>query len=205
MSNRDYWEGSDIYQYPNSDVLRNIQNITDKKILELFEKNVSEIRYQEIVGIIQSLSINLSLWKKIHQIFFQDVYEWAGEIRTVRITRGSTVFCYPEYIQKNADKVFLELNSENFLVNQPKLFFCQRLACYFCELNMVHPFREGNGRTQKILFDEIARRVGYQINWLLLNEEEHLSAVIAGCDQDYHPMTQVFERIITIFGEARYV
>jgi len=130
-------------------------------------------------------TIDLSSWKAVHKICFSDVYSWAGKIRTIRIAKGKTVFSYPENIEQEADRYFTEINelltSNNLTTDQA--------AKYFAEINVLHPFRDGNGRTQRILFTEIYKRMGYVIDYSLTNQLEMIAVMIAGYNGDYGPTT----------------
>ncbi|MEZ5690495.1 MAG: Fic family protein [Rickettsiales bacterium] len=186
-----YWnQDSDPYQYPDSPVLRNIPDIPDQKALELFEHRATALRLDEVIQAISKSSINLTAWQTIHRTLFQDVYAWAGEIRSVQLAKGSTVFAMPEHIEAEAKRIFNQMAADD--LTDPN-----RMAYYFGELNVLHPFREGNGRTQKLLFDEIARRVEKQIIWSEMGVDELLKAVIAAFHhQDYQTLEKLFSLAI---------
>ncbi|WP_240997611.1 Fic family protein, partial [Pseudomonas viridiflava] len=85
----------------------------------------------------------------------------------VGIWRGTTRFCAPERIESEAVRLFRAINLE--LENKEKFWSiedaAERLAYHYGELNVIHPFREGNGRTQRILFEFIAQDMKYAIRW----------------------------------------
>lgn len=191
-------DSADPYQYPDSSVLSNIPGIKDADTLEKFEQRMSTIRADEVAAHIISQPVNLAMWQIIHRILFQDVYEWAGEIRSVQLAKGDTVFAHPPYIEAEAERIFKGLAEDNlFEANQET--FVSRIAYYFGELNTLHPFREGNGRTQKMLFDEIAKRAGYIINWSLIDADALLKAAITAFRiQDCQQLTQLFSRAIGV-------
>ncbi len=186
-----YWnERSDPYQYPDSTVLKNIPDIRDAAALELFEKRVTALRLDEVLEAIAHSPIALESWQIIHRILFQDVYAWAGEIRTVHLAKGNTVFAIPEHIESQAEKIFSSMASDD--LSDPA-----RLAYYFGELNVLHPFREGNGRTQKLLFDEIVRRDKKAIEWSVMDVSVLLNALISAYQtQDYKPLEQLFAKAL---------
>jgi cell filamentation protein len=192
-----YWsDQSDHYQYQNSAVLKNLPDIRDAKVLEVFEQRATTMRLDEVLSASSDSEIGLSLWQTIHRILFQDIYAWAGEIRTVQLAKGNTTFAIPEYIATEAKRIFDQINNEN-LPSLERHIFIQRLAYYFGELNVLHPFREGNGRTQKLLFDEIARRSQYVINWAGIEADALLEAVIiAFHKQDYSLLAKLFDMIV---------
>ncbi len=106
---------------------------------------------------------SLQTWKNIHFYLFQDIYEWAGELRTVKISKGRTMFAAPEFIESEASRLFQRLRMEKFLVGQDQGPFISRLAHYYGELNVLHPFRKGNGRSQKLLFELLALNAGFAL------------------------------------------
>lgn len=192
-----YWnDRSDVYQYSQSTVLKNIPGIENGAELEAFELNVTTARMPEALAYIRNQPVGLKLWQDIHRILFQDIFEWAGRFRTVQMSKGDTLFAHPENIQSEGGRIFLQLNGENNLEGLQKPKLCQRLAYYFSECNALHPFREGNGRTQKFLFGEIVKRLNHHIDWKRLSSEEHLQAVIAGYQHRFEQLTAVFEKII---------
>jgi cell filamentation protein len=93
-----------------------------------------------------SPSYDLPHLREIHERIFRDIYEWAGQIRTVGIAKGP-MFCLPQYIDSSAAIVFRELHGEDCLRGLRRDAFVGRLAHYYLgEVNALHPFREGNGR-----------------------------------------------------------
>ena len=97
-------------------------------------------------------------------MIFQDVYEWAGEIRTVSIIKGSTRFAEPDYIPAEAAKLTASMAMESNLQGMEKRSFVDRLAHYYAEWNALHPYREGNGRSTRELIGAIARQAGYELD-----------------------------------------
>lgn len=192
-----YWNShSDAYQYPDSTVLRNRFDAQDGAELEALELNATLARMPQVHTYMQDKKITFKLWQDIHRILFQDVYEWAGQIRTVQLSKGGTLFAHPQHIQSEADRVFKELRGEDHLNDISQTELSRRLAYYFSECNALHPFREGNGRVQKLLFSELVRRLGYRIEWKQLSNDEHLRGVIDGYHNRFDTLIAIFERIM---------
>ena len=78
--------------------------------------------------------------------------------------------------------------------------FCDALAEYYCEFNMIHPFREGNGRVQRLFFEHLALSAGYDFDWADVNQVEWIQANIDGVDVNYGSMANIFKRIIARVG-----
>ncbi len=86
--------------------------------------------------------------RQVHRRLFADVYPWAGEVRVCQLARTAQ-FANPEFIQPQADQLFAQLAAENRLHDLARAALVDRLTHYLAEINALHPFREGNGRTQR--------------------------------------------------------
>jgi cell filamentation protein len=92
-----------------------------------------------------------------------------------------------------AESIFGKLRDEKWLKGLKKEDFIARLAYYMGEINALHPFREGNGRTQRVFFAELARRGGYKLNFSQMNPNELLEADIAAYKKDYSLLLSLLE------------
>ncbi len=194
----DYWiMDDDPYMDTKNKVLKNLADITDSQQLIIYEDAVADASILEIMPIIQNRKIDFELWKDIHKIMFSDVYEWAGSIRTVRMSKGISLFANPQFIEHSAKDAFKQLEKENYLAGLSFEKICTQLSYYYNTLNAIHPFREGNGRTLKVIITEIARRVGYDISWEKLSFKENIAASIAGFNCDYDPFDKIFKNILS--------
>lgn len=132
---------------------------------------------------------------------FQDVYAWAGELRTVDVRKnvpGADFFLPHGYIKHAASICFGELAEENFLAELDRKTFVERLAHHYEKINYIHPFREGNGRTQRIFWNRVALQAGWQLDWRPVHGEENHAAARAGSDQqDLTPLISMFDKIVT--------
>lgn len=146
------YEQDNYYCYPNSSVLKNKLNIRDADELKSAEREITSLRTaQAILNRIEG-NFDFEHLKKIHYFLFGDIYEWAGKIRTVNISKGNQ-FCLYEYIQDQLDEIFMKLCRENYLKDcNEKIEIAKRLAYYLGEINSIHPFREGNGRGTKNVY-----------------------------------------------------
>src|SRR5262249_16961354 len=113
----------------------------------------------------------------IHGYIFQDVYAWAGEFRTVNISRsGQFPFAFSHQIHQNLSKLAGDLEKERHLATLACPKFASRAAHYMGELNAIHPFRDGNGRTQREFIRELAGRNGYALDWSRVSREQMIEA-----------------------------
>lgn len=139
-----YGVGGDTqYCYANSDVLINKLGITDEDGLEVAEVELTQARIEQFEPDFDD--ILLSALRAIHRHLFQDVYSWAGELRTVDISKGGTRFANVSRIEPEAEKLFRQLKKENYLVDSSRNIFVSRLAHYYSELNVIHPFETAMG------------------------------------------------------------
>lgn len=175
MSNR-----PSSYCYPNTNTLINFYNEKDPKKLEFIETTHSLHRLIELNKAPIKGAFGLKHLQKIHKYIFQDVYPFAGEIRHVNISKNGQGFAPCLHLHEYANEVFKQLKNEKKLRGLDKESFCERLSFYFTEVNMMHPFREGNGRTQREFFRTLSEKNGYVLDWSLISKEEMMKASIDG-------------------------
>jgi len=163
MSKYQYSE-SDIY-LPGTDIPRNRLNITDPDTLRALE---AELLQQAYVLFAQDLDPSVrfdeNYFKALHRQTFSTLYDWAGEYRRLDLIKGNSVFCRAEYLAKQSQHLFNDLEKEQFLKQthrEDPTEFAARLAYYQCELIALHPFLELNGRTIRLFIDLIAMYNGY--------------------------------------------
>lgn len=182
----------DPYRNPETGVLNNIQDLQTEAELEKYEELMFQVNSIEAAQYLKTRKdMGLAEWKAVHKMCFCDVFSWAGDLRSIRISKGSTVFAYPENIETESDRIFIELNEQ---VNTSRLTI-DSAAELFAEVNVLHPFREGNGRTQRILFSEILCRINIRIDYTLTSQEEMILAMIEGYQTRYTPVKNLFHRI----------
>ncbi|WP_120513122.1 putative adenosine monophosphate-protein transferase Fic [Photobacterium salinisoli] len=179
--------------YPGSAVLINLLNINDEDELALAERDFTRVRAEHFVP--EFDRFDLAYLRQIHFTLFQDLYSWAGDIRRVDITKGQSRFCHARNIEREATRLFASLADESYLCGLDFDHFIRRIAHYYCELNVIHPFREGNGRVQRIFFEILALNAGYEICWEGINLKEWVEANQAGYFGIMAPLESLFERI----------
>jgi cell filamentation protein len=140
------YPGGDPYLDPASGVLKNRLGITDAAVLEKAEAALVATRSYELSLAPLKGRFDLARLQAIHRYLFSDVYEWAGELRSIDISKGDHLFAHHAHIVSAADAIFKKLANEGRLAGLDRLAFSERAAHYLGELNASHPFREGNGR-----------------------------------------------------------
>jgi len=166
------YDADDTYCYPGTDVLRNKAEITNAEDLDAYEGELSTLRSIEILENPVAGQFDLAHLQRIHLSLFQDVYDWAGKIRTVDISRGNSRFANVRFIESAANDIFNKLARENWLKGLDADALSKRLAHYLSEINALHPFREGNGRVQRIFISQLSQSAGYQLNYSDLEQEQ---------------------------------
>jgi cell filamentation protein len=172
-------EGDKKYCYPGTNVLKNKLDIRDLDFLHQAERDYSSIRQAELVKKGVTGDFSMKHLCSIHKQLFQDIYTWAGKIRTVDISKG-TIFCLVQFIDLQFDDMYRRLKKENFLKDiTDKKEMSVRLAYYLGELNMIHPFREGNGRTQRIYIEQLCLNNGrFEIDFTEVTKDEMIAASV---------------------------
>ena len=172
------YEGQDHYLDPETGVLKNKLGIREEEELKAAEASLVAWRsYQLVEKPIQG-HFDLNHLKAIHQHLFQDVYEWAGELRDVDLTRDNSYFANHRYMIEAASLIFAKLAEENYLQGMDSADFSRRAAYYLGEINALHPFREGNGRAQREFINHLAYNNGYLIDWTNISEDDMIQASI---------------------------
>ena len=165
----------DPYCYLGTSVLRNRLDLRTQAELEAFEAFITTQRADEPLP---RGRLSYSHYRAIHRHLFQDVYAWAGRIRTVRIAKQGSMFAYPEHIDREMRNLFERLAAERCFRNLDKATFAKKSAHFLAELNAVHPFREGNGRTQLTFLTLLAERAGHPLDLRRLRPVAVLRATV---------------------------
>lgn len=174
-----------MYHYPDTEILINNFNIRDSKTLFQVESDLTQNRLFELYNSPIKGRFGFRHFIRIHEYIFQDIYPFAGKLRLENIWKGDTFFCKSEFIENSLKKNFEELKEENYLLNLSKADFIYRLSHYMSELNIIHPYREGNGRAIREYIRELALKNNKILNWHCVNNEELLEAAIQAVDFNY--------------------
>lgn len=190
------YETNDPYTYSNSLVLKNKLDIRDAKILSQVETEIYDVmvRKEPPTG-----EFDYKHLQALHKHLFSEVYEWAGETRVVNLAKktdyaGSTMFAMFDRIEPEINKTLARLNVVAVDKNNPNAF-ARYVSEYFNEINAAHPFREGNGRTNRLFCAELAKKHGYEIDWDAMSKDAYINASIQGAlNADYQPMTELISQ-----------
>ncbi len=168
---------ADPYVYPGTDVLRNQLGLRDADALARAESDFTNARLVQLVEAPIPGDFDLAHLQAFHRHLFQDLYEWAGQLRTIPIAKAD-LFCLPQHIETYASDAFGELAADNQLVRLPRKQFVERAAHHLANVNALHPFREGNGRAQRAFFSQLANEAGWELAWDRLSRERNNEASV---------------------------
>ena len=168
----------------SADLAREEERISKKKAAELFEK-----------GVLDNLPVGMfSTLQAIHKYLFQDIYDFAGELRTVNIAKGNFRFAPLMYLQaalENIDK----MPQSNF----------DEIVEKYVEMNVAHPFREGNGRSMRIWLDLMLKKeIGKVVDWSRVDKEDYLMAMERGPVKDLE-IKHVLQNALTDETDSREI
>jgi len=185
------------YCYPGTNILTNKLDIRDLNTLHEAERDFSSVRQAELSNMGVTGDFSLKHLCSIHKQLFQDVYSWAGETRTVDISKG-TIFCLVQFIESQFDDLYRKLKKENFLADiSDEQKMSKRLAYYLGELNMIHPFREGNGRTQRIYIEQLCMNNGrFEIDFTEVTKEEMIAASVRSANASNDMLEELLEKCL---------
>jgi cell filamentation protein len=189
-----YTAESDPLCYPGTTVLRNKLGLQNQDDLDEVELALFLIRADEEFPYGR---LDYPHYMALHHHLFQDVYEWAGQPRTIRIGKSGNWFCYPEYIDKQMKTVFAFLERLNFLMDMLPREFASNAAHILAEINAIHPFREGNGRTQLTFLSLLTDNAGLPFGAEELVRERVLDAMIQSFDGNEQPLADLIMDIIS--------
>jgi cell filamentation protein len=196
MSNR-----SDPYVYPGTDTLRNLANIRDPQELATFEAEAALRRGLELLRRPIDGNFDTAHLKAIHKHLFQDVYPWAGRFRTTVLAKrefeGGPVTCFtaPHLLEHEAERIFKALHRAAILRGVPPFKFAREAALLLAGLNTLHPFRGGNGRTQRAFLQAVARHAGHPLYFDTVSRERMVRASILSTQGDSSVMIRLFQEI----------
>jgi cell filamentation protein len=185
---------NDPYVYPGTVVLRNTRDIRDGGELERVEATLTYLRSLQLASHPIPGDYDLSHLRAFHRYLFGDLYEWAGELRTIVLAK-TDLFCLPEHIESYGGEIFDKLAEEHHLFGLEQAAFISRLAQYLGDVNALHPFRDGNGRAQRAFFAQLASEASYRLDWEQVDPQRNTNASVAAMQGNAAPMRELLADI----------
>lgn len=182
--------------YKGTNCLINKFNLQNEEQLAKLEAGITLAKTAELERNPINTTFDFEHYKQIHKYLFEDLYEWAGCIRTVDISKKGTNFIPAENIETVANACFDRLKKLNYFKNLDFENFIDNIVDFYCSTNMLHPFREGNGRTQRIFIAQLIRFCGYDINFSEIDTDELIVATIQSANGITDYLKEIFKNHI---------
>ncbi len=189
---------ADPYVYPGTAVLQNLAGLRDANTLETYEAQASTLRLAQLSAQQLDGVYDLHHLQEFHRFVFQDIYPWAGELRSVPLAKPGSMFALPEHIPNYAAEILRQLAGEQHLTRLSRDEFADRLTHYYAEINAVHPFREGNGRAQRAFLRQLALDAGHTLAWERLDRENLILASQRSLQGDNAAMRGLIESVLDL-------
>ena len=181
--------------YEGTSCLINKLGVKDDKKLKEFEAAVTLAKASELEKEPILNAFEVAHYKAIHKFLFEDIYEWAGEYRTINMSKKGTSFADAEKIPELMEACFKRLKDNDLFRNNSFDEFVENIVDFYQVTNMIHPFREGNGRTQRLFITQLIRHNGYDINFSDVDSDELMIATIQAANG-------VKDNLIRIFSDS---
>ena len=185
------YERTANYCYKGTDVLINKLNITNDEDLFNAERELVSLRTYELNEKPLKGNFDFKYLKDIHKYLFQDVYRWAGDIRNCNIAKQD-LFCLSEYIESFANDVFKKLKKEKYFIEYDFETTLKKLVELFADINALHPFREGNGRSQRVFIESLAKINGINLDLTNVSKMDMIIASHESINGDYKKLEDMF-------------
>lgn len=186
------------YFVETGEILANKLGISDSAELAQAEYAITDDKIGEVLATEHPKRFDFEYLLHLHKLLFGDIYEFAGKVRTVNISKPDSPvpFCYVDFIQSEARRIFEELAHDKYLVGLNQPAFSEKLAYYASELNALHPFREGNGRTTRLFLDLLCSNAGYLIDFNLASRRAILYADTEAFSGNLQPLKDLYRQIV---------
>lgn len=182
--------------YEGTTVLVNKLGLKNQEALDRVESIAFIVHSTEIEGEQTDEPFTFDFYCSLNKRLFGDLYDWAGELRTVDFSKKGTVFYPAKDLKKLGTAKFERLIKNNEFRDLNRSELIDELTDFYNELNMLHAFREGNGRTQRLFFTLLLRRLGYDISFAECDTDELMMATIYAAQGINVYLHTFFEKLI---------
>ena len=203
MTNDDYDAVNDPLINPDTGVFYNHFGIDNAAELEQAEAAAVAIRTYELRQNPLPGKFDLEHLQRIHHHLFQDVYPFAGKLRQLDISKGLTRFANHLHLATSMHKITADLKSDDYLLGLEPAELADKCAHYMSYLNALHPFREGNGRTQREFINHLAANAGYVVAWENAPPAELLNRTIIAHHGPEQPLADLIAQHLKPLPPAR--
>lgn len=182
--------------YPGTTVLINHFDLHAQGELDAVEAALVTAKQTQWENEPQCETFDFEHYKVLHKYLFGELYDWAGEVRTINIAKKGTQFCPVAEIPRVSKAIFGRLAEKNFFRGLPREQFIEELVDFYQRTNELHPFREGNGRTQRAFLTQLAQRVGRELDFACVDKDELMIATIYAAQGMDGLLKEQFEKIV---------
>lgn len=182
--------------YEGTNVLINKFDIRDGEKLDIIERDITSALIAKAYIEIPFENVDFDFYKNLHYYVFSDIYEWAGNIRNVDMSKKGTRFCSPERIETSGRDIFEYLSKISYLVNLTDEEFITEFTELYCRLNYLHQFREGNGRIQRLFLSILLKNIGKSIDFSKIDADLLMIATIKAVSGDIFILQDIFRQFI---------
>ncbi|MBQ4465010.1 MAG: Fic family protein [Oscillospiraceae bacterium] len=189
-------QGTPKYCYPGTTVLINRLGLRDQEELDRVERQIVLLKSTIAEREMPFTAVDFLYYLDLHRMLFGELYDWAGQIRDIDITKKGTVFYPARDIERLGELRFRRLARENYLCGLERAAFAEALAELYHDLNMLHPFREGNGRTERLFLTLLVRHAGYAISFAECDRDLLNIAAIRAAQGDLSLLREVLSDMI---------
>lgn len=190
------YEWTPNYCYKDTNILINKLNIKDEKDLYNAERELVLLRTQELLDTSIKGNFDFEHLKNIHKYLFMDVYRWAGNVRNCNIAK-TDLFCLSNYIDSYANEIFTNLSKDNYLIEYDFNTKIVKLVKLFSDINALHPFREGNGRTQREFIEQLSYINGIKLDLTTISQIKMIEISHESLLGNYDDMICIFNKNAT--------
>ncbi len=196
------YERTADYCYKGTDVLINKLNITNDEDLFNAERELVSLRIYELNEKPLKGNFDFKYLKDIHKYLFQDVYRWAGDIRNCNIAKQD-LFCLTQHINLFGNDVFNKLKKEKYFINYDDETTLDKLVELFADINALHPFRQGNRRSQRIFIESLTKINGINLDLTNVSKMDMIVASHESINGDYKKLKNMFKNNSYILSEEK--
>jgi len=184
--------------YPSTTILINKLEIKDEALLNEVEATLVSAKTAIWEQNPLSCTFDFRHYKDIHGFLFGDIYEWAGQIRTVNISKKGIHFCQYEEIEDLSSRIFTYLHKHEHFKKLKRKEFLSEIINFYCVTNQLHPFREGNGRTQRVFITQLINNAGYSFDFADVDGDLLMIATIQSANGVTDLLKELFEQLIPL-------
>ncbi len=180
--------------YAGTSVFVNKFDIRDEEILTEVEAVIVTAQQGKWLAYPLTETFDFAHYRDVHKYLFNDIYSWAGEIRTVNMAKKATVFCPFDQIEERAEALFARLKKLRYFKDLNDTEFTEELADFYIQTNWLHPFREGNGRTQRVFIAQLVRNTGRELDFSMMDTDLLMIATIQAASGVRDNLVEMFHR-----------